>query len=392
MALSRTLWLVVAPPIAGFVWLVAKELADARRALGRDADRWSLRVGIGSVALSSGATLGHALRLARAPADEEGLSQPLGASIEWSGAGSALRFDTLSATACGLACAVALAVAALLATRAAAQGSRRAWAWLQLALAGALLSFLADGFVITLLGWTGVAASAAWLAGWADVRSGATRATRGALAVLALLFGAVSSAASGATTGSLIAMLVAVAAISAATPPPGGPFALAALGCGATSGLAGPYLLLRLAATAPPSSGAASLIIVAGVAMLFGVGARAMLGRGGPARLLALVGGAPAGVTCISLGSDGVKGGLLVLVSSGLAAALLLLAADARKALDGGPPAKDPATALLGHLPEAGGHLLLRFERWVVDAIGGAALALAHASAWALSKIDARRS
>ncbi len=125
--------------------------------------------------------------------------------------------------------------------------------------------------------------------------------------------------------------------------------------------------------------------------MLAGVALRALLEPAGPSRWLALVGGAPAGVTCISLGADGAKGGLLVLVSAGLAAALLLLTADARRLLEGARPAKDPEGALLGHLPEAAGLLLLSFERWVVDAIGGAVIALGHASAWALSKIDARR-
>jgi hypothetical protein len=403
MALSRTLWLVVAPPLAGFVTLLAKELAAHRRrspvdrlAAGGEtrpsaepAELWARRAGVGSVVLASGATLGQALRLVREPAGTEAIVQPLGAAAGPYDPGSGLRFDSLSATACGLACAVALAVAAYLATR--AQRDRRVWAWLQLALAGGLLSFLADGFVALITGWTVVAAAAAWLAGWSDARTGAAKATRGALAVVALLFGAVSSTAAGATTASLVAFLVAAAAMSASTPPAGAPRALAALACGATTGLVGPFVLLRLAVLAPPLAAGASLITVAGAAMLVGIALRALLEPAGPARWLALVGGAPAGVTCLSLGADGVKGGLLVLASAGLAAAVLLLTADARRLPEGARAAQDPEGALLGHLPEAAGVLLLSFERWVVDAIGGAAITLGHASAWALSKIDARR-
>jgi hypothetical protein len=401
MALSRTLWLVVAPPIAGFVTLLAKDLTAHRSPAGRlavgaeaeslaaRAESWARRAGVGSVVLASGATLGQALRLAREPAGTEAIVQPLSAPSGPYDPGSGLRFDSLSATACALACAVALAVATYLATR--AQRDRRVWAWLQLALAGGLLSFLGDGFATLITGWTIVAAAAAWLAGWSDARAGAARATRGALAVMALLFGAVSSTAVGATTGPLVAFLIAVAAMSASTPPSGAPRALAAVACGAATGLVGPFLLLRLAVLAPPPAGAASLVTVAGVVMLALVGVRALLEPAGPSRWLALVGGAPAGVTCISLGADGAKGGLLVFTSAGLAAAVLLLTADARRLPEGTRAAKDPEGALLGHLPEAAGVLLLSFERWVVDAIGGAAIAVGHASAWALSKIDARR-
>jgi hypothetical protein len=392
MALSRTLWLVVAPPVAGFVWLLTKDRAGSRRVAGNEAGPWTRRVGFGSVVLAAGATLGHALRLVRAPAGVEALVEPLGAAAWEPDADSGLRFDSLSATFCGLACAVAIAAATLLATRPQVPQTRRLWAWLELALGGGLLSFLSDGFVGVLLGWTAVAAAGAWLAGWTDPRSGAARATRGAVAVVALLLGAVSSAATGPTIGALVAFLVAVAAMSASTPPAGAPRALAALGCGATTGVVGPYLLLRLAVLAPPPPGAASLVTAAGIAMLVGVGVRALLGPSGPSRWLAVVGGAPAGVACVSLAADGEKGGLLVLVSAGATAALLLLTADLRRAPDGRPPAKDPEGALLAHLPEGAGLLLLSFERWVVDAIGGAAAVLAHASAWALSRIDTRRS
>jgi hypothetical protein len=392
MALSRTLWLVIAPPLASSGWMLARELAGARLRVGDGTDPWTRRVGVGSVVLASGATLGHVLRIARAPADTTALVEPLGVAAGPLQAGASLRFDFLSAAACGLACAVAIAVATFLATRPTAQRSRRLWAWLELALAGGLLSVLADGFVPVLLGWTLVSAAAAWLAGWTDPRSGAARATRGALAIVSLLFGAVSTADAGPTTTSLVAFLVAVAAMSASIPPVGAPRTLAALGCGAATGLVGPFLLLRLAHLAPPLPGAATLVTVAGIVMLAGVGLRAVSLPPGPSRWLALIGGAPAGVTCISLGADGEKGALPVLVCASLTAALLLLTSAARGISGDAKPASDPEGALLGHLPEAAGVLLLSFERWVVDAIGGAVVVLAHASAWALSKLDARRS
>ncbi len=402
LAPSRTLWLIVAPPIIAVLWQIAKGLTRRSRPAGRGSDAWERRVGVGSVVLASGATLGHALRFARAPAGtaafvERGIggivAGPLDASL-------GLRFDPLSATACGLACAVAIATAALLAVRPAGKGRGPVWAWLPLALAGGLLSFLADGLAMTFVGWALAAAAAAWLGGWTAARRGAAIATRGALALVALLLGAVMHADPGAdarTTGfALVAFLVAAGAMSASAPPLGAPFALAALGCGGTIGLLGPFLLLRLALLAPPSSfsGAGHLIAIAGAVMLAGVGRRALLGSDGTSRWLALAGGAPAGVTCISLGSDGEKGGLLVLVSAGLTAALLLLTAAGRAGpigLPGTVDRRDLEAELLVRAPEGAGTLLLSFERWVVDSLAGAVVVLLHASAWALSRLDARR-
>jgi hypothetical protein len=231
------------------------------------------------------------------------------------------------------------------------------------------------------------------------------RATRGALAVLALLVAALSHVDPGGSPAfSLVAFLVALAAMSGSTPPAGAPLSLAAVGCGATAGLVGPFLLLRLAALEPVPPAAGLVIAIAGVAMLAAVGRRALLTPPGPSRGLALVGGAPAGLTCISFSADGEKGGSLVLASAGVAAAFLLLAAAARglpierdvSAKTKGdrlaiPAPLDLEAALLGRAPEAGGLLLLSFERWVVDAIGGAIVALSYASGWALSRIDGRR-
>src|SRR3984957_10783220 len=356
LALSPTLWLALAPPLAAFVWQLARGLRASRRG-GAD-DPWARRVGVGSVVLASGATLGHALRLARATGVDAigqtispafapafgpcagahraslhaglghaglldaglGHAGPLDAGLGHAGpldAGLGLRFDSLSGVACGLACAVAIGAAAVLAARPAAERPGRAWAWLELALAAALLSFLADGFVTTLLGWTLAAGAAAWLQGWTDPGRGAVRATRGALAVLALLFGALLLSDAGGLEGSpgggalaVAAFLVATAAMSASTPPDGAPLPLAALACGGTTGILGPFLLLRFASMAPMLPGAGRLIATAGAAMLAGVGWTALRPRGGPARWLALVAGAPAGLTCLSLSADGAKGGL----------------------------------------------------------------------------------
>ena len=126
--------------------------------------------------------------------------------------------------------------------------------------------------------------------------------------------------------------------------------------------------------------------------MLAGIGWTALRTSGGPARWLALVAGAPAGVTCLSLSADGEKGGLLVLGAAGLTAGLLLLAAAVRAVPVPAPAARtDLEASLLGRVPEGVGALLLSFERWVLDAIGGAVVVVVHASAWALSRLDARR-
>ena len=403
LALSRTLWLIVAPPVLGFVWQIARGLARRGPPPGRaGSDPWARRIGVGSVVLASGATLGHALRLARSAGDIDALMQggvgglvvgPLDTAFR-------IRFDALTGSACGVACVAAVAAAAFLGRRPSAERPGRVWAWMQLALAGGLLSFLADGLVTTLLGWAAAGAAAAWLAGWTDARPGAVRATRVALAIVGLLVGQVLRATAGGLDAgaggalAVVALLCAAAAMSASTPPVGAPLALAALGCGGTTGLVGPFLLLRVAELTPLSLGAGRVVALAGALMTAGVVRQALLRPAGPSRWVAVAGGAPAGVTCISLGADGEKGALLVVVTAGLTAALLLVTAAGRgvsTAVRANPARTDLESALLVRAPEAAGALLLSFERWVVDAIGGAVIVLARASAWALSTFDARR-
>ena len=339
---SRTLWLIVAPPLFGFLWHLATGLRGAAGG-GRSEPPASVRnVGIGAVMLACAATLGHAARLVRAAPGVEGLFQH-GAAGSLAGSvdtGLGLVFDPLSGIACALACAVAVAAALF------ASNDWRTWAWLELALAGGLLSFLADGFLTTLLGWAIAATAGSWLAGWREPRVGAERATRGAFAVLAILVGAsllfwglrgqwdgddyiVDSPAElvasrsdarlsfreiaaevaspdpvGATAPSrteiatslpaprragpggfdivtlaLIAFLAAAVAMSATVPPRGAPYALCAVGS-ATIGALGPFLLLRLAFLAPLARAGRPAIAAAGVFMLVAVARRAAYSRG----------------------------------------------------------------------------------------------------------------
>jgi hypothetical protein len=195
LAVSRTLWLVVAWPLLGLVW----QLAVARRRIGRAGDAGvvlrelaSARVaGLGCIALTATATLGHALLLARLPSGARALFEPVarGARFGDVDAGVVLLLDMRALAACGLVCVVALGAAVVLARRPAPERGWRPWAWLQLALAGALVSFLADGFLTVAIGWALASAAGAWLAGWHDVGAGVLAGTRGAAALAAMLFG-----------------------------------------------------------------------------------------------------------------------------------------------------------------------------------------------------------
>jgi len=195
LALSRTLWLVIAWPLVGLLW----QLAVARGRIGRAGDAGavlrelrSARVaGVGCIGLAATATLGHALLLLRLPAGARALLEPVarGARFGDVDAGVVLLLDGRSLAACALLCLVSLGAAAVLATRPAPERGWRPWAWLQLALAGALVSVLADGFLTVAIGWTLASAAGAWLVGWHDARAGVVSGTRGAAALAALLFG-----------------------------------------------------------------------------------------------------------------------------------------------------------------------------------------------------------
>jgi hypothetical protein len=190
------LWLVVACPLLGFLAQLvvvrrlaqrAKNLEDARRALitARNA-------GLLCVALAIAATLAHVVVLAYAPAGVSGLFQPLarGARLGQLDAEVDLLFDPLSAAFSVLACLVTLAAAVLLAARPSTGDGWRSWAWLQLSLAGALMTFLADGFVGTAVGWAVAGAAGVWLSGWNEVWPGVVAAMRTAVAIGAMIVGA----------------------------------------------------------------------------------------------------------------------------------------------------------------------------------------------------------
>jgi hypothetical protein len=305
---------------------------------------------------------------------------------------------------------------------------------LELALVASLISFLSGGFVTMLLGWLLATGAGAWLAGWSDPTRGAVRATRGALGMAALLLGAslllraldgashVDTFASiGSSSGdptlsfrelaasftgpsiderggagedgvglAFAAFAVAALAMSASTPPAGAPLGLAAVASGATSSALGPFLRLRLNFLLPIVSRGNAVIAAVGVILVAMAARRALNAPTGALRWIALVCGAPAGLTCISLGTDGPSGALLVLVCSGLVAALLAITAVRRGFSSSHWPAGRASVddALLRDAPERAGALLMAFEHWVVDAVAGAAGVLLYASAWALNHFD----
>jgi hypothetical protein len=190
LVLSRTLWLVVFCPLAGAVWQVAMERRRAIRGAAEPGD--GRRSAIVSLLLTDVAILAHAVLLTWLRADERALFEPLAASarIGQLDAGLALWFDPTSAVASALACAVALGGALRAPSTPSGADDWRVLGWIHLALAGALVSFLADGFVTTAVGWSMASAAAAWLAGQAHPRAAAVAAARGALATAALLVGA----------------------------------------------------------------------------------------------------------------------------------------------------------------------------------------------------------
>ncbi|HEY3815725.1 MAG TPA: hypothetical protein VGL81_01060 [Polyangiaceae bacterium] len=195
LALSRTLWLVVAWPLVGLLW----QLAVSRRRIARAGDAGAVlrelasarAAGLGCIALTATATLGHALLLARLPVGARALFEPVarGARFGDVDAGVVMLLDPRALAACGLVCAVTLGAGVVLATRPAPERGWRPWAWLQLALAGALVSVLADGFLTVAVGWALASAAGAWLAGWHDPRVGVVAGTRGAAALAAMLVG-----------------------------------------------------------------------------------------------------------------------------------------------------------------------------------------------------------
>lgn len=196
LALSRTLWTIGAPPLLAFAWHVVAGRRRAARA--RDeagvarAVVLSRGVGIASMLAVAVAIVAHEAVIPRSIAGPRALFEPLVqcARIGQLDVAIVLSFDRSSAVACCLVCVVALGVAGLLGRSPPAPAEWRAWAWLEITVAGALLASMADGFVTMALGWSLVVAAATWLASWTDGRAAAVTATRGAAGIAALTIAA----------------------------------------------------------------------------------------------------------------------------------------------------------------------------------------------------------
>jgi hypothetical protein len=188
LVLSRTLWLIIAWPAAGFAWQVLVARPRIARANDPRAQLVSARnAAISFLALAGVSTAAQGVVLARTPPGAHALLQHIapGARFGQLDAGFDLWFDPLSAAFCVLACLLAFAASG---SAVLMRDGWRSWAWLQLSLAGALVAFLADGFLGTAMGWGLASAAAAWLAGWETAST--ARAVRCALAVWLMIAGA----------------------------------------------------------------------------------------------------------------------------------------------------------------------------------------------------------
>ncbi|HEY8089062.1 MAG TPA: hypothetical protein VIF09_14485 [Polyangiaceae bacterium] len=439
LALCRTLWLVVAWPLAGLAWQVL--VARPRIARSRDANAVLRRLaearvaGIGCVGLAAVAVAGHVLLVRRVPGGHGTLIEPFVRAVPLGpfDPGAGLLFDTRAMMACGLACIVALSGAVVLAQRSPPDRGWRPWAWLHLALAGALLSFLADGFVTAACGWSLVIGAASWLAGWNEARAGVAVATRGAVALLALvlggalLFSGLSASPAGPTlsfhavaddlalldgagapavrraledqvapggvalmAAVLLALLGAAGSLGAASPALGSPRTLSAVAAGATTSAVGPFLLVRLAPLLPSVQHAGLMVASVGAAIVLGAVWNA-LGSTGMRRWLTFAAGAPSGLTFVALGSGGVVPAMGVLVASGGVTAFVLLVAT-RAGVDGDaegagePPQEDEG--LLVRLPARLGAMFVSMERWVVGAATAAVGGAVRVVAWTAATVD----
>jgi hypothetical protein len=147
---------------------------------------------VAGVLAPAAALVAHVVVLARQPAASRALLDHVGRGVQTAGLEAPLDLwlDLPSAVACGLACAVAGAAAVLLATGPTFERTWTRWVWLQLALLGALLAFLADGLATVAAGWALACLAGVWLAGWRDPGRGIAAASWGACAIAAQLLGA----------------------------------------------------------------------------------------------------------------------------------------------------------------------------------------------------------
>ncbi len=185
------------------------------------------------------------------------------------------------------------------------------------------------------------------------------------------------------------ALLVGAGAMSAGAPPAAGPLALAAVAQGVTTAAIGPFLLLRVAFLLSLAPRMGMLIAGVGVLSLAATAKRALALNGVPSRWMALVAGAPAGLTLVSLGTDGPRKAAFVLVAAGIVTAGLLLTAATRADVAGDRGAGPGLSqALFEGLPERLGALLVSFDRWVVDGVAGAAAVLMRMTVWVAARSD----
>lgn len=156
IALSRTLWLVVALPLLA----AAVQLVLARRA----ASSRVARVGIVGIAAALVAVIAHGVELARLPADERFLFAHLWRLVRVGqlDVNLDLALDPLSAIACGV-----VASAALVAAIVVPESSPVRLACRSLVVGATLLVVLADGFVVAI-----AAAELVTVAAWALARDG----------------------------------------------------------------------------------------------------------------------------------------------------------------------------------------------------------------------------
>jgi hypothetical protein len=193
---SRTLWLVLLGPALGLSWQLVVARSRTARARG-DAQRQEIDratvAGLVVIVATTLALVAQIFRLLRLPVDhrslyDHALSGPPLPGLE---APLDLWLDGRSATVAALVCGLACACAWSLATRPPAERTWPTWAWLHLAMLGALLAFLSDGLAPILVGWALAGASSVWLVGWgnpgASLRSAAWAVVGGA----ALVVGAV---------------------------------------------------------------------------------------------------------------------------------------------------------------------------------------------------------
>lgn len=446
--LTRTLWLLVAAPLAGFLWhLVTGLFAQAR---ARKAPRGDV-AGMAAIGACAGSAAVHVVALAReAPGAFFAESLTSGAHAGRFDAPLGLALDPLAAAAIALTCLVVFVAAVVLVAAPPNAGDAddawRSWAWLELALAGALLSFAADDPATLACGFSLAAIAGAWLAGWTNTDAAVRAGTRSAAGLLAFLLATAMLAwglrgtwhgdefIAGPDVPGRIhfarGMLASPAALAALQddPSPWGPrlvpvtltlwllaawlmsgaplrtpapAPLVAASYGATTAWLGPFLLARGAALFAIAPKVHVLVACVGGAMAISSSAQA-LGRtkAHPAGAWApFAAASPAVLAWIALGtSDGLDtmtAASGAVIGGALASASLLLFAiwPGGSLVPADPEATSPRSAVGSWLEQGSrqlASLLLSYERWVIEATGRGLLLLVAAASWGAMLVERR--